>query len=255
MITQKLFSRRFAVASGIAIAAFGRFPLPASASRLDTMNQPDGTFLFGSGEDLMPSVPVRWRVVEQTAKPEFEAPELALTLNFLTPISNVPITVDNLTTGESTYAPAHVAASVFGAEGDVQKRFVEADEPAPYVAFELIVADQDNPETIGTGNWLGATDAFTAPQGNQELEMAALVISAVEGQQLKPLPDFGDDYPLIGYVRSQAIKVVHADDSVAVVSDGETIVLAAGDVIEYAGDSVMDNANLYFARFVLQRSY
>ena len=255
MISQIHFSRRSLVVSGIALAAIGRSVPPASASRLDTMNQPDGTYLFGSGDDLMPGVPVRWRIVRQTAKPESVAPELARTLNFLTPISDVPISVDNLTTGESNYLPAHVAVSAFGAEGDIQKRFVEADDPAPYVAFELIVADQDTSETIGTGTWLGATDAFVAPQGTQEMEMAALVVSALIGQQSKPLPDFGDDYPLIGYVRNQAVNVVRADDTVVVVSDGETVVLQNGDVIEYAGDSVMDNSNLYFARFVEQRSY
>ena len=219
------------------------------------MNEPDGTYIFGSGEDLMPTVPVRWRIVRQTAKPESEAPELARTLNFLTPIGDVPITVDNLTTGESTFVPAHVAVSAFGAEGDVQKRYVDDDEPAPYIAFELIVADQDDPDTIGSGTWLGATDPFQAPEGVQEMEMAALVVSALRTQQSKPLPDFGDNYPLIGYVHHQAINVVHADDTVEKVSDGESIVLQNGDVIEYAGETVMDNSSLYFARFVLQRSY
>jgi hypothetical protein len=253
------FTRRHFAAGSLALAAGASFVLPApgeaAATQNDSMNQPDGTYLFGSGEDLMPTVEVRWRIIRQTAKSWSEAPELARTLNFLTPVGEVPIIVDNLTTGISTYVPAHVAASAFGAEGDIQKRYVEQDQPAPYVAFELIVADQDNPDTIGTGTWLGSTDPFTAPRGRQEMEMAALVVNAVRNQQSKPLPDFDEDYPLIGYVHNQAVNVVHADDSVDVVRDGETIVLSAGDVIEYAGDSVMDHSSLYFARFVAQRSY
>jgi hypothetical protein len=258
MNPQSRLHRRQLVGRGLALSATLSFAptfIRHVSAQEDDMNQPDGTYLFGSGEDLMPTVPVRWRIIEQTAKPESEAPELARTLNFLTPISDVPITVDNLTTGESTYVPAHVAASAFGAEGEVQKRFVEQNEPAPYVAFELIVADQDNPDTIGSGTWLGSTGPFEAPEGTQEMEMTALVVSAVKDQQSKPLPDFGDNYPLIGYVHHQAINVVHADDTVDHVSDGETIVLQNGDVIEYAGETVMDNSSLYFARFVIQRSY
>jgi hypothetical protein len=253
------FTRRHFAAGSLALAAGASFVLPApgeaAMAQDPEMNQPDDTYLFGSGEDLMPTVEVRWRIVRQTAKPWSEAPELARTLNFLTPVGDVPIIVDNLTTKVSTYVPAHVAASAFGAEGDVQKRYVEQEEPAPYVAFELIVADLDNPDTIGTGTWLGSTDPFIAPRGTQEMEIVALVVNALRDQQSKPLPDFGDDYPLVGYVHRQAINVVHADNSVDTVSDGETIVMAEGDVIEYAGDSVMDHSNLYFARFVIQRSY
>lgn len=251
---QRLNRRHFAAAS-LAIAGAASFvlPEPGSAAAQGSMNQPDGTYLFGSGEDLMPRAPVRWRALTNTAKPFDEAPELERTLAFLMPISEKPFVVDNLTTGETTFVVAHVAHSAFGAQGEVQKRYVEQGDAAPYVAFELIVADQDNPDTIGTSTWLGSTDPFTAPAGSQNMEMAALVVNA--DQPTKDVPDPGDDYPILGFVYQQPVFIHHATGESNYVAAGEAMTLNRGDVIGFAGDDESMNASVNYARFEIQRTY
>lgn len=247
-------TRRTFTAASLALgsaALLAPHPLPVAAQ---SMNQPDDTYLIASGTDLMPTVPVSWRLITNTAKPEADAPELPRTLHFIMPTSESGFFVDNLTTGDSTQLVAHTAHAVFGAEHDIEKRYVVSGAAAPYVTFELIVADADNPSTIGSGTWLGATPAFTAPVGRQNMELVALTVNA--DNLVKDLPDMGSDYPIIGYVQGQAVTIVDKSNRWIWFEAGDAVVLEPGDAVRFTGGSnSRENASLVFARFVTQRSY
>jgi hypothetical protein len=248
-LTRRTFTTASFVLGGAALLA--PYSLPVAAQ---SMNQPDGTYLIASGSDLMPEVPVRWRLIANTAKPEAEAPELPRTLHFIMPTGETGFTVDNLTNGDAVQLVTHTAHAVFGAEGDVEKRYVTSGTAAPYVTFELIVADADDPSTIGSGTWLGATEPFTAPAGQQNMELVSLTVNADDPR--KELPDMGSEYPLIGYVLGQPVTIIDKSNRWIPFAAGEGMVLEPGDAVRFAGDvNSRANASLVFARFVAQRSY
>ena len=238
--------RQFALSS-LALAGASLLRAPITNAIAQDMNLPDGTYRIASGTDRMPQVPVRWRIITNTAKPGADAPELARTLHFILPTSESGFTVDNLTTGESTQLVTHNLHAVFGAEGDIEKRYVLSGPEAPYAAFELIVADADDPSTIGSGTWLGATDPFTAPSGQQDMELVALGVSASDPQKEIPV---AEESPLIGYVMGTPVTIIDKSNRWIPLDPGEAVVLEPGDSLRFAGDlDSRSNAFLIFARF------
>jgi hypothetical protein len=241
-ITRRTFTAATLALGGASLMAPSTLPGAAQS-----MNQPDGTYLIASGSDLMPGVPVRWRLIANTAKPEADAPELPRTLHFIMPTSESGFTVDNLTTGNSVQLVTHTAHAVFGAEGDVEKRYVTSGSAAPYVTFELIVADADDPSTIGSGMWLGATAPFTAPAGRQDMELVSLTVNANNPRVEIPVPE---DSPLIGYVLGNPVTIIDTSNRWIPIDAGGAVVLEPGDSLRFAGDfSSLANASLVFARF------
>ncbi|MGH2558318.1 MAG: hypothetical protein ACRDJH_04570 [Thermomicrobiales bacterium] len=214
---------------------------------------PDGTEPIAAGVDLMPQVPVCWRLVSYVAKPAGQAPALARTLNFLMPTSASTIRVMNDTTGEESFLVTHVVTAAFGAQNDVQTRYTEKAEPAPYVAWELVIAEAaEDPATIGDATLLDLTDPFTAPAGTREMELVALVIQDIG--PAKDVPAMDESYPMLGYVHSHALAVTRPNGTERTWEVGSTHPVRPGDQLAYA-DNERGNGFFLFPRFVVQRSY
>jgi hypothetical protein len=248
-------SRRGVIASlalGAGALTWGARPGRRLAAAQGTTN-PDGTEPIASGSDLMPEVPVCWRIISYEAKPAAEAPAQARTLNFLMPTSTSPIHVSNETTGEESLLVTHVVTAAFGAQNDVQRRYTEEAEPAPYVAWELIIAEAaEDPATIGDGTLVDLTDPFIAPQGDQEMELVALV--SPDSGPGKPVPEMDTDYPMLGYIHGHPLIVTRPDGSERLWEAGSTQPVRPGDELAFAGEE-RGNGFFVFSRFVVQRSY
>ncbi|MGH2531114.1 MAG: hypothetical protein ACRDJW_02295 [Thermomicrobiales bacterium] len=248
-------SRRDVIASlalGAGALALGVRPSGRLVSAQGTAN-PDGTEPIAAGADLMPQVPVCWRLVSYVAKPAGQAPALARTLNFLMPTSASTIRVRNDTTGEESLLVTHVVTAAFGAQNDVQTRYAERAEPAPYVAWELVIAElAEDPATIGDATLIDLTDPFTAPQGTQEMELVALVVPDIGPE--KTVPAVYEIYPMLGYVHGHALAVTRPDGTEEFWEAGSTHPVRPGDRLAYAGEE-RANGFFLFPRFAVQRTY
>lgn len=219
-----------------------------------SMSNPDGTNPMASGTDLMPAVPVCWRLVSYWAKPQGEAPALERTLNFLMPSTDRELHVFNRTTDESALLVTHVLTGAFGAQNDVQTRYTIDEEIAPYVAWELVVADLvDDPATIGDATLIDRTEPFTAPQGTQEIELVNLALS--DGGPTKVIPPMDDSYPMLGYVHGHPLLATGPDGTTRVWDVKTTHMVEPGDRLTYAGEEPNANGFVVFPRFAVQRSY
>ena len=224
------------------------------AMAAQSLDNPDGTAPIAAGSDLMPAVPVCWRLVTYMAKPKPQAPALARTLNFLMPSGGVSIHVANRSTGEGAFLVTHVLTAAFGAQDEIQHRYTDAAEPAPYVAWELIVADwAEEPATIGDATLLDLTEPFTAPQGRQAMELVALVVS--DGGPAKEVPAMDEAYPLLGYVHGGAVRVTRPNGEQRLWATGSTHAVRPGKLVAYADQQPRANAFVVFPRFVAQRTY
>jgi len=256
MIAERRIDRRgllasLAIGTGAVIAGGWLTRRGAVAQRMDN---PDGTNPMASGTDLMPAVPVCWRLVSYWAKPEAEAPALKRTLNFLMPSTDREVNVFNETTGQSALLVTHVLTGAFGAQNEVQTRYTTDGEIAPYVAWELVVADLvDDPATIGDATLIDRTEPFTAPRGSQEIELVNLALS--DGGPTKVIPRMDDHYPMLGFVHSQPLLATDPDGTTRLWDVKTTHLVRPGDRLAYAGAEPNANGFVVFPRFAVQRSY
>lgn len=142
--------------------------------------------VWGEGSDLVPSVPVAWRVIRQTAKPAGEAEFFNRTVGFIYNVEGETIEVTNQTQGtwEVLTDSAGEASVAFNREQDAQRRASTTALDVAYLNFDLIVADAvEDPETVGTGELLAWTDEpFELP--GEEKVIQFVHVLAEGGQQV-----------------------------------------------------------------------
>lgn len=134
------------------------------------------------GVDLMPEVPVAWRVLDSSAVAREEAPFASRTLGFVLGNEGDVLLTDEVSGEQKVVAPGEAA---FHREGVSQQRAsiepdgTHTDATSDYYAIELIVADAAEDEsTIGDSELILATDEFSAPEGHRELSLQRTVLEA-----------------------------------------------------------------------------
>ena len=114
--------------------------------------------VIAQGVATMPRVEVGWRVVGMEARPRDAAPVAGRSLGFVLAEDDA-VLVEDQTTGTRTLLNPGEAH-----QGARQRRSSLDDDPAEYIALELVVAaDLENQATIGDGDLLFAGDPFAAP--------------------------------------------------------------------------------------------
>ena len=134
------------------------------------------TQTIAQGVDLMPQVAVSWRVLASTAELREDAPFADRTLGFVLGNEGEVLVTDEVSEDQVVVAPGEAS---FHREGVSQQRASLEEEPAPYYAIELIVADAAEDEsTIGDSELILATNEFTAPENTRELSLQRTVLDA-----------------------------------------------------------------------------
>jgi len=203
--------------------------LPAVATAQS--NPEDGRAqVIAQGVDLMPRVPVAWRLTTSEAAPADEAEYFARTLGF-TIGADDPILVTDRDSGANTLLQDGQAS--FHPEGAVERRASTTDGDAHYVNIELIVADAvATGESLGSSTLVLASNDFTAPSGHRNLQLSGNVLAP--GEEDGFARDSGAPYLL--YVSDGIVEVTN--------EGGHSFEIAAGNGGAFAGEvEILAGAN------------
>ncbi len=193
---------------------------PMSLAQTSTVPT-DHAQVIAQGVDLMPRVPVAWRMTESRAAPADEAEFFARTLGF-TIGTDDPILVTDGNSDALTLL--HDGQASFHPEGASERRSSTTNSSTDYVNIELIVADAvDSAESVGSARLTFAGDEFRAPRGHRDMQLTRDVLAPGERGDTS---DTGDA-PSLLYVTDGALQVTDAD--------GEITELEAGDALETTG--------------------
>ncbi len=202
------------------LSAVAVLPIGGVIAQSESESESDGAQTIAQGVDLMPEVPVVWRVLEATAEVREDAPFAVRTLGFVLGDEGEVLVTDEVS-GEQTVVDPGEAS--FHREGVSQQRASLEDDSTGYLAIELIVADAaEDPESIGDADLSFVSEEFTAPAANHELSLRREVL---DGEQTVEIPE-GESTALLLVTDGELTGTDDAD---------ETIEVVAGDIIDFTG--------------------
>ncbi len=215
-------SRRWTIATLVAVCSLVvlSFVPPLSLAQPDS-SLPGHTQVIAQGVDLMPTVPVAWRLTSSTAQPANNGEFVDRTLGFAVG-GETPFLISH---GDSdTHTLLRRGQASFHVEGASERRSSIGDQAAGYVNLELIVADAvDTQASLGSSTLDYASEPFTAPAGNRDLRLFRDVLASGEEGSF---PGTGD-VPYLFAVSDGTVQVTNAD--------GQSFQLNAGDASEFTG--------------------
>ncbi|MDQ3442918.1 MAG: hypothetical protein M3490_04840 [Chloroflexota bacterium] len=195
-----------------------------SISLAQTSTAPTGhAQVIAQGVDLMPRVPVAWRMTESQAAPTDEAEFFPRTLGFTIGVDDPILVTDD---DSDTLTLLHEGEVSFRPEGASERRSSTTNDSVDYVSIQLIVADAvDSPESVGSSRLTFKDQDFRAPRGCRDLQLIRDVLAPAEEGAISG----SGDAPSLLYVSGGALQVTDAD--------GEISELTAGDTMEITGDA------------------
>jgi hypothetical protein len=212
----------------LAAALFENVTRSATASQVEPDDGGDSiasTAVVAQGVNALPSDPIAWRVIRDTALAPAEAPYLERALGFAIAGEGTLLVTDGgsgaearLATGEATFIP----------EAASQRHASLDGETASYLRIGLVIPE-DATFTAG-GELVLAGDAFAAPSGRRDID---LVRGEVGGDGQVELTDSGA--PTLVLVTSGSVEVETGlgtetvSAGAALAFDGDLTLSAAGD--------------------------
>jgi hypothetical protein len=174
----------------LAVTLLMVMPLGVAASR--QLTPPGGSPATGSAQVVTQGIArialerVAWRLVERTALPRPQAKTVRRDLGFVL-ASDEPILLTNAVPG-GTEDVARLAPgeAYLVSSGTRQARASLSDQPATYLALELVPAD--DVDDIGSGRLLYKSDPFAPPAGERDIDLVRNVLDVGETASV---PDTG----------------------------------------------------------------
>ncbi len=211
-----------ALSAPLAVFSFVLISVVPTMSLTQTSTAPTGhAQVIAQGVDLMPRVPVAWRMTESQAAPAEEAEFFARTLGFTISTGDSILVTDD---DNDALTLLHEGQGSFHPEGANERRSSPSNATVDYINIELIVADAvDSPESVGSARLTFAGEEFRAPRGHRDIQLVRDVLAPAEEGDI---PGTGDA-PSLLYVTDGALQVTD--------TDGEVTELEAGDALETTG--------------------
>ncbi len=173
-----------------------------SISLAQTSTAPTGhAQVIAQGVDLMPRVPVAWRMPESQAAPTDEAEFFPRTLGFTIGVDDPILVTDD---DSDALTLLHEGEASFHPEGASERRSSTTNATVEYVNIELIVADAvDSPESVGSSRLTFTGEDFRVPRGYRDLQLMRDVLAPAEEGAISG----SGDAPSLLYVSGGALQV------------------------------------------------
>ncbi|MBA2470369.1 MAG: hypothetical protein H0V37_13275 [Chloroflexia bacterium] len=217
-------SRWRALAALLAVCSLALMSFVPAQTLAQSSTAPGGhAQVIAQGVDLMPRVPVAWRITASEAAPLDEGEFFDRTLGFAVGEGDPFLVTD----GESEALTLLLEGQAsFHPEGASERRSSTDDSAVDYLNIELIVADAvDTDESLGSSSLVFAGDEFEAPRGYRDLRLTRDVLAPSEEHELAG----SGDAPSLLFVTAGALQVADAD--------GDVTELGSGDALQVTGDA------------------
>lgn len=223
--TAALPARTFSTALALVLVAVTSVSALLVPTRAAAQIETGDSTMVASGQSTIPSNPIAWRVVRDTAQAQGDAPFLERALGFVIADSgDLTITGDGI--GPTIEVDAGDAA--FIPEAAIQQHAVPAGKSLPYLRIGL-VPPVDADYTAG-GELVYAGDGFAAPTGERELLLMRHPLAA--GDDLV-LADFG--VPSLVVVTHGAVEIAHEPGGTDTLGEGEALAVSGEPTVTATG--------------------
>lgn len=198
--------------------------------------------VVAQGLTELPDGELVWRLVERTAQPRGVAEPGTRTTSWVF-AREESILLTSMDSGEPVDIARLAPGEAFLVQGGTnQIRASEGDAPATYLTFELVPASQAS--STGSGRLIWATSAFTAPDGQRDLDLVANRLPT--GAQTE-IPFLGGQIAIVAV--DGVLEVTTADGVITTLSAGEAEVFETGVTIVSGGNQSGSGVNAFAPHF------